>query len=135
MRFVLGHAPPKRFSKALATHALHADAHQNNALESLSVLCRAGTPGKKRRALSLPDKARSKVEPGGIEPVPNPAAFAPIEDSEHSRAILRAVQSDPTLIKLVHVWPALPVEVREAIGLLCIPHMKGNQDAKRDRNT
>lgn len=75
------------------------------------------------------------MEPGGIESVPNPTSCDVNADSEHSRAILRAVQSDPTLIKLVQVWPALPDEVREAIRLLCILHMKGNQDAKRDRDT
>ncbi len=65
------------------------------------------------------------MEPGGIEPHPNPSSFTQNADPEYSRAILRAVQGDPTLNQLVQLWPVLPHEVRQAIGLLSRAHAQG----------
>jgi len=58
------------------------------------------------------------MEPGGIEPPPNPTPLDSIEDLESVRATRRAVQSDPTLSKLVHSWTTLPNESRELITII-----------------
>lgn len=58
------------------------------------------------------------MEPGGIEPPPNPAALDSSNDLESLRATLRAVQGDPTLSKLVDSWPTLPIESRELITVI-----------------
>lgn len=58
------------------------------------------------------------MEPGGIEPPPNPTPLDSIEDLETVRATRRAVQGDPTLSKLVDSWPTLPSESRELITVI-----------------
>lgn len=58
------------------------------------------------------------MEPGGIEPAPIPCSEPVNADNEDMRAILRAVQGDPSLTHVVLAWGALPESVRTAITLL-----------------
>jgi hypothetical protein len=58
------------------------------------------------------------MEPGGIESPPIHGSRPQKCDSEHERATLRAVHSDPTLSQLVQSWAALPSASRELIAVI-----------------
>lgn len=61
-----------------------------------------------------------KMEPGGIEPLPNPHSDTEEAGFEAERATLRAMASDPTLADLIRAWPHLSAEVRQAVRSLAL---------------
>lgn len=58
------------------------------------------------------------MEPGGIEPLPNPASQCPACCFGDVRATQRATDADHRLSELVRVWPTLTEQVRTALSAM-----------------